>query len=225
MMKLYQACIFDMDGTLINTLDSIAHFANAALNKFGFAPIPPADYKTLVGNGADVLILRMLAASGAPAAAVPAAGLRREYDRLYEADPTHLVAPYPGIDRLLRQLKERGVKLGVLSNKPDNMVQYLAAHFFPDTFDAVLGQRDNLPKKPNPATLLQMAAHLGCRPEEILYCGDSGVDMQTGKNAGVKTAGVLWGFRDRKELAENGADFLAETAEALLDIFLNPSLP
>lgn len=218
-MKLYRACIFDMDGTILNTLDSIAHFGNTALQKLGLPPIPTPQYKTLVGDGADMLMCRMLKTAGKRDAGVDAlAALRMEYDALYAAAPHFLVAPYPGIPQLLAQKKAQGMKLGVLSNKPDDMVRLLARHFFPGMFDNVQGQLEHVPKKPDPAALLQMIAGFGCTPQQVLYCGDSGVDMQTGKNANVKSCGVLWGFRSKEELEGGGADFLAENTKELCEI-------
>lgn len=216
---MYQACIFDMDGTILNTLDSIAYFGNQALKTLGFGPISTPEYKTLVGNGVEVLVRRMLeTAGGNPANSGLRTALRQTYDHLYEENPNHLVAPYPGILSLLSQLKSENIRLGVLSNKPDNMVRFLASHFFPDSFHAVQGQLANIPTKPDPLSLTQMISALGCSPKQVLYCGDSGVDMLTGKNAGVKSCGVLWGFRSREELTENGADFLAENPGQLLAI-------
>lgn len=211
----YPACIFDLDGTLADTLRSIAYFGNGALTAFGYPPIDPEEYKLLVGNGADLLIRRMLARVGADLPEEDVRKFRAEYDRRYESDPMHLVAPYPGLQDLLARLKARGVKLGILSNKPDNMTRAVAAKLYGSVPDAVHGQLPGVPTKPDPTAVLALAAELGVSPVDVLYIGDSGVDMDTARNAGMDSCGVLWGFRTREELLEHGAKYLAEDAGAL----------
>lgn len=206
-----------MDGTLLNTLHSIAWIGNTALQKFGLPPIEPEAYKLLVGNGADTLMRRMLRTVGAKFSDGQLAELRAEYDRLYESNPLKLVTPYPGVPELLRELKGRGFRLGVLSNKPDNMTRVLADAFYAGLFDAIQGQLPGVPKKPDPSAALGIAKGFSILPREILYIGDSGVDMLTGKNAGMDPCGVLWGFRGRKELEENGAAFTVSSASQLLE--------
>ena len=198
----YKACIFDLDGTLADTLRSIAGFGNDTLSAFGLPPIPVEDYKQLVGNGADVLMDRMLRTVGA------------------ELSPEELVPPSPGLPELLRELKAQGLKLGVLSNKPDNMTRYIAGELYGAVLDGVHGQRAGVPKKPDPTAVLALAGELGVEPGEVLYVGDSGVDMDTGRNAGMDPCGVLWGFRDREELLSHGAKYLAAHAQDLRAIAL-----
>ena len=210
---MYKACVFDMDGTVLNTLDSIAYFGNEALKTMGFSAIPVNEYKRMIGNGADLLIARMLEYGGNPADA--RSELRREYDRLYEAEPLRLVEIYPGIDSLLRDLKADGVLLGILSNKPDNVTKGIAEQVFPGIFDRVQGQRQEMPQKPDPTALLSMLKEFSVAAENSLYCGDSGVDMETGKGAGLYTVGVCWGFRNRDELIKSGADCLVHSAQEL----------
>ena len=216
----FDACIFDLYGTLANTLASIAGFGNETLAAYGLPAQPVERYKTLVGNGANVLMDRMLQAVGASFSPEKRREFRQEYDRRYESDPLKLVEPYPGIPALLQQLKEQGMKLGVLSNKPDNMAQYITGALFGELVDQCHGQRNGIPKKPDPTAVLQMASDLGVEPGRVLYVGDSGVDMQTGRNAGMVPCGVLWGFRDEAELRENGAALLASTAQELRDAAL-----
>lgn len=205
----YKACLFDLDGTLADTLFSIAHFGNGALAAFGLPTIEVQVYKQLVGNGADVLIQRMLKTVGATLPPEKVQALRAEYDRRYEADPMALVGPYPGLPDVLERLYAQGMRLGVLSNKPDNMTQYIAGALYGKVLDQVRGQRAGSPKKPDPAVPLEMAAEWGLDPKEVLYIGDSGVDMDTGRAAGMDTCGVLWGFRDEEELRAHGAVYLA----------------
>ncbi len=211
----FQACIFDLDGTLANTITSIAYFGNSTLEAYGLPAIPVETYKSLVGNGADVLMRRMLKTVGANFPEEKIRQFRKAYDQRYESEPMALVEPYPGIPELLERLKTLGLKVGVLSNKPDNMAQYIVRALFGSLPDQVHGQRDGFPTKPDPTAVLRMAADFQIQPEHILYVGDSGVDMQTGRNAGMVPCGVLWGFRGEEELRENGAEFLVKTAEEL----------
>ena len=216
----YKACIFDLDGTLADTLRSIAGFGNDTLNAFGLPAIPVEEYKQLVGNGADVLMDRMLRTVGAQLPPEERKRFRQEYDRRYEAQPMRFVVPYPGLPELLGELKSRGLKLGVLSNKPDNMTRYIAGELYGAVLDGVHGQRAGVPKKPDPTALLALAGELGVEPGEVLYVGDSGVDMDTGRNAGMDPCGVLWGFRGREELLAHGASYLAADAAGLRAIVL-----
>lgn len=211
----YRACIFDLDGTLADTLQSIAYFGNSTLAWFGLPEIPVNEYKRLVGNGADVLMKRMIDFVGAQLSDSDFKKFRAEYDRRYESEPMKFVTPYSGLPQLLKRLKSNGFLLGVLSNKPDNMTRFIAKELYGDVIDTAHGQREGIPKKPNPTALLETIRELGLSPNEILYVGDSGVDMQTGVNAGADTCGVLWGFREKTELLENGAKYLAATAEEL----------
>lgn len=211
----YRACIFDLDGTLANTLNSIAYFGNGTLAEFNLPPIPTDDYKQLVGNGADVLMKRMLDKVGARLSESEFKKFRAEYDRRYESEPMKLVTPYDGLPQLLTELKAEGFLLGVLSNKPDNMTKFIADKLYGDVITTACGQKDGVPKKPDPTALLNMMNELGVAPSDVLYIGDSGVDMQTGTAAGANTCGVLWGFRDEAELLQNGAVHLAKNADEL----------
>ncbi len=213
--KKYSGCIFDLDGTLANTLESIAYFGNGTLAAFGLPPIPTENYRQLVGNGADVLMKRMLAAVRADLSEKALREFRAEYDRRYESEPMKLVTPYPGLPELLTKWKTHGLRLGVLSNKPDNMTKYIVRELYGDLPDLVQGQREGIPKKPDSTAVLDMAKDFSLLPEQILYIGDSGVDMETGKNAGMDPCGVLWGFRGREELLSHGAKYLVDSAQEL----------
>lgn len=211
----YKAYIFDLDGTLVDTLGSISYFANRALEKYGFQPIDREKYRYLVGNGAKKLVWRMLRENGSER--------QEDFDRVlpyynqsYDDAPTYLAEPYPGIRELLSDLKRSGIRLGVLSNKPHSTTcQIIDALFEKGTFDIVYGQREGVPLKPDPTALLEMLRQLGAAPEECVYCGDTATDMQTGKAAGTFTVGVLWGFRDREELLKNHADAIVSSAGEL----------
>lgn len=209
MNEAYAACIFDLDGTLADTLHSIAYFGNRTLEAFGLPSIDVMDYRTLVGNGADVLMDRMLARVGAHLTGEARRAFRAEYDRCYAEDPLALVGAYPGMPEVLARQHDQGRRLAVLSNKPDDMTRAIVAGLYPDIFTAVHGQREGVPTKPDPTALLAIAKELGVSPQKILYVGDSGVDMDAGRNAGMDTCGVRWGFRTDEELLEHGAMYLA----------------
>lgn len=221
----YKACMFDLDGTLANTLASIAHFGNGALEAFGYPAIPPEEYKQLVGNGADLLVRRMLTRSAGDYTEEIFRSVRKTYDHLYESDPLKLVSPYDGIREMLETLHKNGVKLAILSNKPDDMTNCVARGLFDPAFFAVIqGQKEGVPKKPDPTAPSMLLAEMGVSPQECLYIGDSGVDMETGRNAGMTTAGVTWGFRSRQELLEHGASCLVEhPAEITAMVLGNPT--
>lgn len=219
-MPKFSACIFDLDGTLADTLGSIADIANGALRAFHLPTIEKERYKLMVGNGADKLLSRMLEAVGADLSPQAFKAFRAEYDRRYAADPLGGVTAYPGLVQLLTDLKAAGVKLGVLSNKPDNMTKLIVKALYGDLPDTVQGQTDGVPKKPDPTAVLAMTAKLGVAPEEVLYVGDSGVDMDTAHNAGMLSCGVLWGFRSRQELEDHKAAYIVKDAEKLRALIL-----
>ena len=214
--SMIRACIFDMDGTVADTLASIAGFANGALRQCGYPEIGIPAYRTLVGNGADTLMRRMLKTVAGEFTEEEVARLRQVYDRAYEADPMHLVTEYPGVGAVLRTLKEQGVRCAGVYNTPEDLRCQVAALIYTGLFDAVRGQRPETPLKPAPDGALLLAEQLGVKPEECLYIGDTWVDMQTGKNAGMETVGVLWGFRDREELENAGACHVIAAPEELL---------
>lgn len=206
---MYQLCIFDLDGTLANTLSSIAFYSNGALVRHGLPAIPVEDYRMMVGNGIYTQVHRMLACHGKDEPELWRSVLD-DYRAAYHKDPLHLVEPYPGIVDMLRDLHAMGVRTAVLSNKPDDLARHIVTHLFgQDTFSFCLGQRDDIPQKPDPAGVHLILQQLGVQPEHCLYAGDSSVDMRTGKAAGAFTVGVTWGFRSAEELQQNGADLLA----------------
>lgn len=218
-MRLIQAVLFDLDGTLANTLVSIASFANEALADCGLPAIETDAYRYLVGNGRDTLIRRMLHTLGQSEDGDLFGRVGAAYDAAYAAEPLRLVTAYPHIPQLLEGLKDRGIPCAVLSNKPDDMTHAVVGGLFArDTFAVVRGQRDGVPKKPAPDAVFSILNTLGVEPAHCLYVGDTKVDMQTGKNAGAVTAGVLWGFRDEDELRVNGADHIVGDPLELLKL-------
>ena len=211
----YRAVIFDLDGTLADTLADIAAAANHALARLDRPTLDAARYRELVGRGAEWL---MKGALGAERAHLCHRGLQL-FHAYYDARGTEHTRPYPGIPELLDALTERGLKFAVLSNKPDPAVQQVLATFFARWhFDAARGQRDGVPLKPDPAAALEIAQGLGVAPQNCLYVGDVDVDMQTARTAGMFGVGVLWGFRDEPELRKSGARAIISLPGQLLDL-------
>lgn len=201
--------IFDLDGTLLNTLPTIAYYGNKALGEYGLPAIETERYKALIGNGRDLLIHRMLAETmnDTPELYQKVGAV---YDAAYEADQLYLTEPYDGIEELLRRLKEKGVKLAVLSNKPDNVVKPIADKMFDGVFAEVWGKRSDYAVKPAPDAAFEICRIVGVSADETAFVGDTSVDIETGKNAGFLTVGVEWGFRTREELEGAGADFIVK---------------
>ncbi|MBE7060524.1 MAG: HAD family hydrolase [Ruminococcaceae bacterium] len=212
---MVKACIFDMDGTTVNTINSIAHFANKALNKYGLPSIETERYKLLVGNGAVTLVKRMIAETGGSAEQFEK--VLNEYNTTYDNDFMYLTKPYEGITGLLESLKKSGIKTAIVSNKPDSTAKKVSDKLFGEKLiDVCFGAREGVPLKPDPAAVFEVMEILGVAPQECLYIGDTAVDMTTGKNAGIFTIGVLWGFRDRKEIESAGADMVTDNVNDIL---------
>ena len=211
--------IFDLDGTLINSLEDLADATNYALQKHGFATHPIEKYRYFVGNGANKLVERALGESNTPENFT---AVKADFNTYYDAhcfDKTHA---YPGIPELLAWLAEQGIQTAVLSNKPHEFVVQIVKRLFAGhTFSVVLGNRAQFPTKPDPAQANYAIAQMNARKESCLFVGDSGVDMLTARNLHVPGIGVTWGFREETELVENGADFIARNAQELKKIIEN----
>ena len=211
-----KACIFDLDGTLTNTLESMTYSVNLTLKEMGLSQITKDQCRMFVGNGARVLIEESQKVSGDPKASRIEEGMKI-YGRIFDQNCTYHVTPYEGIPEMLKALKDRGIHLAVLSNKPDRQTVKVVKEIFGDNiFDYAQGQKDGIRRKPAPDGVWYLMEQMRVSKEECLYIGDSEVDAATGKNAGLKTIGVLWGFRDRKTLETAGADHLIERPEELL---------
>ncbi len=209
--------IFDLDGTLTDTIASIKISADKAIAKFGFGPYSEEDYKIFVGDGAKTLIERCLIHGGDEKLEYLDRALS-EYTKVFEEYCMYQVKPYEGIRELLSALKEKQVKIAVLSNKPHERTLDVIHYFFgEDYFDEVRGQMEGVEKKPAPEGVHLILEKWNLKPEEILYLGDTGTDMQTGKSAGAFTVGALWGFREEKELVEGHADAIIKNPLQLLD--------
>lgn len=211
----YIALIFDLDGTLLNTIDDLADSANHILGQLGFPTHSTDKYKYFVGNGIPKLIERCLPTDRQDCKE-KALRMFLEYYSLHSEDKT---AAYDGIPELLSAAKQKGIKLGVITNKAHSIAQQVVPHFLGDgVFDYIRGLDDTIKAKPCPNGALDVADKLGVKPDEVLYIGDSGVDMQTAVNAGFTPCGVLWGFRTREELLENGAVYFAEKPSDILNL-------
>ena len=215
---MFKAIIFDLDGTLLDTVETIAYYGNKALKKFGFCDIESEKYKYLAGNGAKNLVKGMLETVQEYDEEI-FEKVFEYYSKEYNKDTLYKTEVYDGINELLSNAKKAGMKLAVLSNKPhDATVDVLGKFFDDNTFDFKFGAREGVPLKPDPTAAVMLAEMLGVKEKECLYVGDTDVDMKTGKNAGFYTIGVLWGFRDRKELEENGADTIASHPSEILKL-------
>ncbi len=211
---VYRAAVFDLDGTLLNTLADLADSGNELLASYGMAPHPEPAFRYFVGNGSRKLMERILPGKS-PEQIDEALG---RYKAIYEKHLTAKTTPYEGISETLSALKVRGVRMAVCTNKHISAAEALIRKYFPaDTFDTFEGDRPGVPRKPDPAHVRIVLEKMGVRPEETVYLGDSGVDMQTAVNAGALPVGVLWGFREKDELMENGAQILLSKPSELLE--------
>lgn len=214
-----QLVIFDLDGTLLDTVADLANATNQALEQCGYPTHPVEAYYKFVGNGINKLFARALPTEASNEENV--LRVRSLFVPYYNEHNADYSRPYPGIVELLHTLQEDGVKIAVASNKYHEATLKLVHYFFPDIrFAAIYGQREDVPVKPAPDIVYDILRDTGISTEQALYVGDSGVDMQTACNAGVESVGVTWGFRSEAELREHGAAHLVHEADAILS-FLN----
>lgn len=215
---MYKACVFDLDGTLTDTLESLTYSVNETMKELGLPEITSGQCREFVGNGAKVLIEKTLRTAGDE-------NLTRfeeafaAYQRIFDKYCTYHVAPYPGITEMLEDMKKQGMKLGVLSNKPDRQAVHVVEEIFgANVFDHIQGQKDGIPRKPDPVALLYIADEFGVESAETLYIGDSEVDGATGNAAGMDTVLVSWGFRSRSVLEAAKPRFIVDTTDEILKI-------
>ena len=207
--------IFDLDGTLLNTIADLAHSTNHALRQNGFPTHDVKEYNFFVGNGINKLFERALPEGEKTAENI--LKVREEFLKHYDLHNTDRSVPYPGVPELLALLQERGIKLAVASNKYQAATRKLIAHFFPSIqFTEVLGQREGVKAKPDPSIVNEIVERASISKENTLYVGDSDVDMQAAINSEVTSCGVTWGFRPRTELEKYAPDHIAEKAEDIL---------
>lgn len=211
--------IFDLDGTLLNTIADLGAATNHALEQCGYPTHPISAYPRFVGSGISKLLERVLPESMRTPEHV--AELRPHFFEYYGQHMTDATEPYPGIPELLAQLTQRGVKIAVASNKYQEGVETLIRHYFPQfEWAAVEGQKEAIPVKPDPSIVFEILAKCPTPKSEVLYVGDSGIDMETARRACVESAGVSWGFRPISELKEHYADHIVESTGQLLRLAL-----
>lgn len=215
---MFKAVIFDLDGTLLNTLDDLAASVNFALKKFSFPERTVAQVRAFIGNGVIKLMER----------AVPYPLDEKQFNECFSAFKTHYLEhmrdttrPYDEIDALLEKLKEAEIKTAVVSNKLHSGVVGLCDEFFENKLTCAFGVSNESERKPAPINVFKALEKMGVEKSETVYVGDSEVDVQTAKNAGLKCIGVTWGFRDKEELVESGADFIANTPLQVFDIVIS----
>ena len=208
--------IFDLDGTLIDSLNDLADASNKALAECGYPPHAVERYRFFVGNGVIRLIECIL-----PENARTEDNIRKVhegFDKYYSQGYNVHTRPYKGIRELLDHLHEQGIMTAVASNKPDGFTQLIVKEMLGDSFDCVCGKKDGFEKKPDPGIIFHIMEKLGVSPEEVLLAGDSDVDIHTAHNAHIKSIGCTWGFRPREELEEAGADNIVDSPDKILSI-------
>lgn len=216
--KRFTHVIFDLDGTLINSLDDIADACNRMLDRHGYPVHEVAAYRYFVGNGAARLVARAL--PNRLKEQDTFAELLDEYNADYLRNNAIKTCPYAGMSEVVERLKREGITIAVLTNKPDDTARPVMERYYPGVFPIVRGGLPGVPLKPDPAPVLALMEQLGVQGERTLFVGDSNVDIQTAKNAGISACGVLWGFRTRAELEQEGADYIVSQPEELLDVIL-----
>ena len=206
--------IFDLDGTLLNTIADLATSTNQALIACGFPPHPVEEYPMYVGNGINKLFERALPADARTEENI--LRIRTHFLPYYDEHNADLSSPYPGILHLLERLQAANIQIAVASNKYQRATEKLIRHYFPNiNFVAIFGQREGIPVKPHPQIVEDILAIVPAKKEEVIYIGDSGVDMQTALNAGVESIGVTWGFRPREELMQHSPSHIVDTAQEI----------
>ena len=216
---MFRFVLFDLDGTLLNTLDDLADAGNYTCRLNGWPEHSVEEFKAMVGHGMTNLASRFSPEDcRSPLMVV---NTLCQFTRYYGEHNMDATAPYEGISELLNRLKTAGVRLAVYSNKDDVFSRQIVEHYFPGVFTLVRGKVEGVPVKPDPAGIRGVMAELDADAETTLFVGDSSVDIRTGHNAGTLTCGVSWGFRSRESLVEAGADCLADTVEELETIIMN----
>lgn len=217
---MYKLVIYDMDGTLVNSLDDLADAMNSALVSVDLKPYENSEYRYFVGQGVANLVKDTIAKQGGNPEL--ASEVKRMFDTVYAKGSLNKTRPYSGMNGTLLKLQQLGIKQAVLSNKPQQFIEDIAAKLFPEIkFDALWGKKPQFDIKPNPASLLAMIEMLGMDKKDCLYVGDSNVDVFTAKNAEISFCGAAWGFRGEEELKSAGALSVAQNAEELLEFVVN----
>lgn len=215
---MYTHVIFDLDGTLLNTIDDLADACNHVAELHGWPTHTVEEYKYFVGNGMAKLAERFVPEDWRTPERIRQ--VLGEFMPYYDAHKEDKTAPYPGVPQAVKAMKEAGVCVAVLSNKADQMAGPVVEHYYPGLFPVVQGALPDVPTKPDPTLLHRLMERIGAKSETTLFVGDSNVDIRTAKNGGLTGCGVLWGFRTREELEAEGADYLVSDPQALLDLVL-----
>lgn len=215
---MYKLVIFDLDGTLVNSLEDLGNACNSALERFGYPVHPMESFRYFVGDGVPMLIRRALPEKERTEETI--AKVKAVFDEIYGRNYNVCTRPYDGITELLDRLKAEGILIAVASNKPDNFTQTIVTSMFGDTFSYVSGKKEGFEKKPDPQIALHIMEKLGVSPEETLFAGDSSVDMQTAHNAGCDCIGCVWGFRTLQELTDNKATYIANSPDDIYNAAL-----
>lgn len=215
---MFKTVIFDLDGTLLNTIDDLAAAGNFVCRENGWPGYTVEQFKAMVGHGIPNLVARFTPDSAQSPLLL--ANALSQFSAYYAEHNCDFTKPYAGIPELLAELKALGVELAVYSNKADGFSRRLMDTFFPHTFALVRGKLEGVPVKPDPTGVRAVLKELGAQPEQTLFVGDSNVDILTGHNAGLLACGVSWGFRSRASLEEAGADFIADTVAQLRNVIL-----
>lgn len=213
----FSGVIFDLDGTLLDTIEDIGLTMNLVFGRRGFPPFSIADCMRMVGDGMEVLVRRVLPGGSGDEALVDE--IVQEYREAYGLAWRDHSRPYPGVPELLEGLKARGVRSAVLSNKSHPFTEIMTRELLPFDFDAVLGALPGMPFKPDPSAALRIASDMGLPPAGFVFVGDTDIDMETARAAGMYPAGALWGFRDAANLRAGGAEVLLASPGDLLRLF------
>jgi len=209
----YKAILFDLDGTLLNTLDDLHNSVNRTLSAFHFPLRTKEETRLAVGDGVGMLITRSIPnGQNNPQFAECLAAFRQDYAENNQV----LTAPYEGISALLTTLREKNVRVGVVSNKFDSAVKALCADYFGQLVEVAVGEREGVRRKPHPDSLFAAMEALNIQPQDCLYVGDSETDVASAKNAGIDCCSVLWGFRDKDTLTKAGATRFVSTPKDIL---------
>ncbi len=219
------AVIFDLDGTLVDTVQDIAYSMNLVLNERGYPSQPVSDYKSYIGGGTKEMVKAIVSQVSS---IIDLENIKNMHDRftdIYFCNLTKFSLPYAGVASVLEQLSSENIYLGVISNKTDVLTKQIINFYFPEIrFSFVKGMVDGIPKKPNPESTLTSLDLIKVKASEAVFIGDTAIDISTGKAAGMKTIGVTWGYRDRQELLGSGATAIVDHPQDILSLVLRPDL-
>ncbi len=215
---MIRGVIFDLDGTILNTIDDLSEMMDTMLTRFGYPTIPLDAHKRAIGYGARNYVKNALPSEAAKDEQIVEKCYQVFYE-LYQKNPNEKTMPYRGIPEMMQFLREQGIKMAILSNKPDVATQTLAKQWFAGCgLTCVYGERAGVPRKPDAGAALAVAEEMGLSPEDIVFVGDGETDIKTAMNAGMLPVGVLWGFRTEEQLREAGGKVFVNTPEELIEL-------